>query len=100
MLGEGFSIQCGAIFGFGRKASESAGTLLKLSTASTNVKDKINEALTDNLMRKKVWDLLHMKLIFEVYVNLNLLQKTILNKSDNSHLILVRVLVLVYETLV
>ena len=26
-------------------------------------------------MRKEVWDLLHMKLIFEVYVNLNLLQK-------------------------
>ena len=99
MLGEGFSIQCGAIFGFGWKANESAGTLLKLSTASTNVKEKINEALTDNLM-KKVWDLLHMKLIFEVYVNLNLLQKTILNKSNNSHLILVRVLVLVYETLV
>ena len=100
MLAGGFSIQCCALFDFGRKANESAGTLLKLSAASTNVKEKINEAPIDNLNEKKVWDLLHMKLIFEVYVNLNLLQKTILNKSNNSHLILVRVLVLVYETLV
>ena len=32
-------------------------------------------------MRKKAWELLHMKLTFEVQINLNLLRKTILNKS-------------------
>ena len=33
MLAEGFSIQYGALFGFGQKGNESAGTLLKLSAA-------------------------------------------------------------------
>ena len=40
MLAEGFSIQCGALFGSGWKANESAGTLLELSAASTDVKEK------------------------------------------------------------
>ena len=53
MLAEGFSIQCCALFGFGREANESAGTLLKLSAASTNVKEKINEAPIDNLNEEK-----------------------------------------------
>ena len=38
MLAEGFSIQCGSLFGFGLNANESTGTLLKLSTASGAVK--------------------------------------------------------------
>ena len=53
MLAEGFSIQCSALFGFGRKANESTVTLLKLSAASTNVKEKINEARIDNLNEEK-----------------------------------------------
>ena len=53
MLAEGFSIQRGALFGFGRKANESAATLLKLFAASTNVKEKINEAPIDNLNEEK-----------------------------------------------
>ena len=53
MLAGGFSIQCCALFDFGRKANESAGTLLKLSAASTNVKEKINEAPIDNLNEKR-----------------------------------------------
>ena len=40
MLAEGFSIQCGILFHFGRKTNESAGTLLKSSDASTAVKEK------------------------------------------------------------
>ena len=38
MLPEGFSIQRGALFGFGPKANESTGILLKLSTASAAAK--------------------------------------------------------------
>ena len=38
MLAEGFSIQCGVLFRFGRKTNESAGTLLKSSAASAAVK--------------------------------------------------------------
>ena len=53
MLAEGFSIQCCALFGFGREANENAGTLLKLSAASTNVKEKINEAPIDNLNEER-----------------------------------------------
>ena len=53
MPAKGFSIQCRALFGFGRKANESAGTLLKLCAASTNVKEKINEARIDNLNEEK-----------------------------------------------
>ena len=34
MLAEDFSIQHGALFGFGPKANESTGTLLKLSAES------------------------------------------------------------------
>ena len=53
MLAEGFSIQCGALFGSGWKANESAGTLLELSAASTNVKEKIKEAPIDNLNEER-----------------------------------------------
>ena len=38
MLAEGFSIQCGSLFGFGLNANENVGTLLNLSTASGAVK--------------------------------------------------------------
>ena len=53
MLAEGFSIQCGALFGFGLKANESTGTLLKLSTASAAVKEKLNQAPIHNLNEKR-----------------------------------------------
>ena len=53
MLAEGFSIQCGALFGFGRKANESAGTLLKLSATDTPVKENLKEALIQNLNEEK-----------------------------------------------
>ena len=53
MLAEGFSIQCGALFGFGRKANESAGTLLKLSATNTPVKENLKEALIQNLNEEK-----------------------------------------------
>ena len=52
MLAEGFSIQCGALFRFGRKTNESAGTLLKSSAASTAVK-KLNEAPIQNLNEER-----------------------------------------------
>ena len=52
-LAEGFSIQCGALFGFGRKSNESAGTLLKLSAANTPVKEKLKEAPIQNLNEEK-----------------------------------------------
>ena len=53
MLAEGFSIQCGVIFRFGRKTNESAGTLLKSSAASTAVKEKLNEAPIQNLNEER-----------------------------------------------
>ena len=53
MLAEGFSIPCGALFGFGWKGNESAGTLLKLSAASTAVKEKLNKALIQNLNEER-----------------------------------------------
>ena len=53
MSAEGFSIQHGALFGSGPKAKESAGTLLKLSTASDAAKEKLNQAPIHNLNEKK-----------------------------------------------
>ena len=53
MLAEGFSIQCGILFRFGRKTNESKGTLLKSSTASTAVKEKRNKAPIQNLNEER-----------------------------------------------
>ena len=53
MLAEGLSIQHGALFGSGPKAKESAGTLLKLSTASDAAKEKLNQAPIHNLNEER-----------------------------------------------
>ena len=53
MLAEGFSIQRGALFGFGPKANESTGTLLKISAASEAEKQKLNKAPIHNLNEER-----------------------------------------------
>ena len=53
MLAKGFSIQCGALFGFGPKENERIGNLLKLSAASVTVKEKLNQAPIDNLYKER-----------------------------------------------
>ena len=53
MLAKGFSIQCGALFGFGPKKIGRIGNLLKLSAASVTVKEKLNQAPTDNLNKER-----------------------------------------------
>ena len=53
MLAEGFSIQRGALFGFGLKANESTGTLLKLYAANAAVKEKLNQAPIHNLNEER-----------------------------------------------
>ena len=50
MLAEGFSIQRGALFGFGLKANESTGALLKLYAANAAVKEKLKQAPIHNLI--------------------------------------------------
>ena len=53
ILAEGFSIQHGALFGFGPKANDSTGTLLKLSAASATAKEKLKQAPTHNLNEER-----------------------------------------------
>ena len=53
MLAEGFSMQRGALFGFGPKANESTGTLLKISAASEAEKQKLNKAPIHNLNEER-----------------------------------------------
>ena len=53
MLAEGFSIQRGAWFGFGLKANESTGTLLKFYAANAAVKEKLKQAPTHNLNEER-----------------------------------------------
>ena len=53
MLAEVFSIQRGTLFGFGLKANESTGTLLKLSAASATVKEKLNQAFIYNFNNER-----------------------------------------------
>ena len=50
---EGFSIQCGVLFGFGPKTNNSTGTLLKLSTASATVKEKLNQVPIHNFSKER-----------------------------------------------
>ena len=50
MLAEGFSIQRGALFGFGLKENESTGTLSKLYAANAAVKEKLKQAPIHNLI--------------------------------------------------
>ena len=53
MLAKGFSIQRGALFGFGPKANETIGTLLTLSAASATVKERLNQALIHNFNKER-----------------------------------------------
>ena len=53
MLAEGFSIQRGALFGFGLKANESTGTLLKLYAANAAIKEKLKQAPIHNLNEER-----------------------------------------------
>ena len=53
MLAEGFSIQRGALFGFGLKENESTGILLKLYAANAAVKEKLNQAPIHNLNEER-----------------------------------------------
>lgn len=53
-LAEGFSEQRGAIFGFGPKAQDDTGTLLKISSVTDEVKRrKLNQAVVHNLNEER-----------------------------------------------
>ncbi len=52
-LAEGFSIQRGAIFGFGPNSNDETGTLLKVSSASEAKRQKLNKAPIHNVSEER-----------------------------------------------
>ena len=52
-MAEGFSEQQGTIFGFGPKATEDAGTVLKMTTAEEPKRRKLSKAPVHNLNKER-----------------------------------------------
>ena len=81
-MADGFSIQKGALFGFGPHAENSTGTLFKISTASKDEKEKLDKTATTNLHEERSVGFLNYEISVHGRQNLEAAsKKMVLNKS-------------------